>query len=359
MQRYLGCPPHLFVAVLILLIRLTSAARSSWSPPPYGAVPAPPPGVVTGGPAANTSLVVKVALLQMAPSGNHNQTYNTLKAIQFCQKAAAQGADIALMPELWNVGYTVGYKGYDRNNPEAQKAWLAGSVKEDSDYVKTFRNLAAKLNMAIGLTYMQTWDPLPRNVISLIDRFGNILFTYAKLHTCDWLTSEGSTMAGTELYTAPLNTRCGNVTVGAMICYDREQPETARILMLKGAEIILTPNACWLDPMRIMQFRVRGFENDVYVAMTNYPHYIGPPPLGPYFNGNSSVFDFKGNPIVQAGMEEGIYMASLDITALRKDRLQSIEGDAFRKPERYSFLLTEQREPSFQAQNAFQRPRPW
>jgi len=43
-----------------------------------------------------------------------------------------------------------------------------------------------------------------------------------------------------------------------MICFDREQPESARILMLKGAESILTPNACGLDELRLDQIWLLG-----------------------------------------------------------------------------------------------------
>lgn len=55
-----------------------------------------------------------------------------------------------------------------------------------------------------------------------------------------------------------------------MICYDREFPESARILMPKGAELILVPNACFLEHNRISQLRARAFENTVAVAVANY-----------------------------------------------------------------------------------------
>jgi len=70
-----------------------------------------------------------------------------------------------------------------------------------------------------------------------------------------------------------------------MICYDREQPESARILMLKGAEIILTPNACPMEINRLTQLRSRAYENTVGIATVNYPH--GQPDC----NGRSSAFD--------------------------------------------------------------------
>ena len=55
-----------------------------------------------------------------------------------------------------------------------------------------------------------------------------------------------------------------------MICFDREFPESARILMLKGAEIILTPNACEMEDNRICQFKTRAYENMVGVVLANY-----------------------------------------------------------------------------------------
>lgn len=61
------------------------------------------------------------------------------------------------------------------------------------------------------------------------------------------------------------------IKLGVMICYDREFPESARVLMLKGAEIILVPNACDMNPARLNQLNSRAFENMVGVAMANYP----------------------------------------------------------------------------------------
>ena len=89
--------------------------------------------------------------------------------------------------------------------------------------------------------------------------------------------------SGEEFYVSTLDTAQGEVEVGAMICFDREFPESARLLMLKGAELILTPNACELEINRLSQYRARSFENMAALAMANYPH--------PQFNGNSIAFD--------------------------------------------------------------------
>ncbi len=54
-----------------------------------------------------------------------------------------------------------------------------------------------------------------------------------------------------------------------MICFDRDFPESARILMLKGAEIILVPNACLKTNIRLEQLKVRAYENVV-----SLPHLV-------------------------------------------------------------------------------------
>jgi predicted amidohydrolase len=114
-----------------------------------------------------------------------------------------------------------------------------------------------------------------------------------------------------------------------MICFDREFPESARILMLKGAEIILTPNACNLDDRRLNQFQSRAFENSVAVAMTNYSD-----PL----NGHSCAFDAEGDEILIAGSEEGIFLVEFDIEKIRNFRKRTSWGNAYRRPQKYGVI---------------------
>jgi predicted amidohydrolase len=108
-------------------------------------------------------------------------------------------------------------------------------------------------------------------------------------------------------------------------------------MMLKGAEIILTPNACGLDELRLDQFKVRAFENAVGAAMANYPE--------PDQNGHSVAYDAYGQCLKEAGGEEGIYLAEFDLEALRKRRARTIWGNAYRRPHRYD-LLTSPRKDS-------------
>lgn len=53
-------------------------------------------------------------------------------------------------------------------------------------FVNTFKELAAELKMAIAVTYLEKYKPLPRNTVTVFDRHGRNVLTYAKVHTCDF-----------------------------------------------------------------------------------------------------------------------------------------------------------------------------
>lgn len=280
--------------------------------------------------------LLKVALLQMVSCGN-DQEANLRKGTEFCRQARAIGADVALFPEMWNVGYTF----FTEDSSEARQRWASQAVPEDSPFVNHFRSLARQLDMAIALTYLQRWQGPPRNAVSIIDRHGDLLMTYAKVHTCDFALESACT-PGNEFKVCTLNTVHGDVKIGAMICYDREFPESARVLMLKGAEIIFTPNACTLDENRLAQFRTRAFENMVGVAMTNY--------AAPQNNGHSIAFDgiahdgidgpSRDMKLIEAGEVEGVYLATFDLGRLYSCRESESWGNAFRKPRTYRELVS-------------------
>jgi N-carbamoylputrescine amidase len=279
--------------------------------------------------------LLRVALLQLAHDG-FDQAANLAKGVAACRQAKQTGADLALFPEMWNIGYQF----FDPAVPGAAEAWAAQAIGPEDRYVQEFRALARELDLAIAITYLERWAGQPRNSVSLIDRRGEIQLTYAKVHTCDF-GSECALTPGDGFPVCTLATSAGEVQVGAMICYDREFPESARALMLGGAEIILTPNACTLDPNRLAQFQTRAYENMVGVAMANYP--------APQNNGHSIAFDgiafegIDGAPrdmkVVEAGEAEGIYLATFDLDRLRGYRAAESWGNSFRKPRTYGALV--------------------
>jgi predicted amidohydrolase len=190
----------------------------------------------------------------------------------------------------------------------------------------------------------------------LIDCRGEIVLTYAKVHTCEF-DLECALTPGDCFPVCVLETEQGEVKVGFMICYDREFPESARMLMLQGAELILTPNACTLDEHRLGQFKTRAFENMLGVAMTNY--------AAPQNNGHSVAFDAvayssgksearpledgeaRGTLIIEAGEGEGVFLATFDMESIRAYRKRESWGNAYRRPRFYGKLIATEVEPPF------------
>lgn len=284
--------------------------------------------------------LLKIALLQLAPCGTLEE--NLEKGIRYCQMAKEMGADIALFPEMWSNGYNI----YNRPVEE----WKAEAIPVDSDFVNAFGHLAGELGMAIGITLLEQYEDAPRNTVVLFDRCGERKFVYAKVHTCDFDVERHLT-PGEEFYVTDLDTAHGMVKVGAMICYDREFPESARILMLKGAELILVSNACPMEVNRLSQLRGRAYENMLAIATCNYPETV------PDCNGVSSVFDgvaylpelpdSRDTCLLQADGKEGIYMAELDLEQLRRYRESEVHGNAYRRPDKYVLLTDEKVERPF------------
>ena len=273
---------------------------------------------------------MKIALMQLLPAGSEAE--NRKKGAEWCRRAKEAGADIALFPEMWSCGYSF---------PQDVAALKTAAIDADGAFVNSFGELAAQLQMAIGITFLEKYEPSPRNSLALFDRFGRRVLSYAKVHTCDF-GEERVLTAGDTFPVAELNTAEGSVKVGAMICYDREFPESARILMLKGAELILVPNACPMEINRLPQLRGRAYENMCAIATANYPQ--GQPDC----NGHSTVFDGvaylpdevapRDTCLLEAPEAEGLYLAELDLALLREYRRSELHGNAYRRPELYGNL---------------------
>ena len=273
---------------------------------------------------------LKIALLQLLPGKSLEEQLEIGE--KACTEAKERGADIALFPEMWSDGY---YLPQDENELETL------SVSKDNDFIRAFQTLASELRMAIGITFLEKTDSGLLNSIILFDWDGKEVLHYSKVHICAF-DDEKVLEAGNDFYTADLDFGRGKVKVGAMICFDREFPESARILMLKGAELILAPNACPMEINRLSALRTRAYENMLAVATCNYPK--GHPDC----NGHSTLFDgvpwlpdepgVRDMCVLEAPEEEGIYIAELDLDQLRNHRRDDVMGDKYRRPDVYGIL---------------------
>ena len=275
----------------------------------------------------------KIALLQLLPGGSLAEQQNI--GTSACRKAKDMGADIALFPEMWSDGYFL---------PQEEGAVDALAITADSEFICAFRELAEELQMAIGITFLEKHDPKPLNSILLFDRKGNERLHYSKVHICAF-ADETVLSPGEDFYVTDLDIGRGTVRVGSMICFDREFPESARILMLKGAEVILAPNACPMEINRLSALRTRAYENKTAVVTCNYPK--GQPDC----NGHSSVFDgvawlsdvpgVRDMCVFEAPEAEGVYLTGIDMDMLREYREHEVMGEKYRHPDKYGILTKE------------------
>ena len=213
--------------------------------------------------------------------------------------------------------------------------WNALAIDENNQYIQAFCAWAKQLNIGVVITGYTKGINRPQNTAFVISKSGEILMKYSKVHTCDFADEK--------------MLECGNgfkvcdfegMKLGIMICYDREYPESARILMLKGAEIILVPNDCEAMKPRLQALSTRAYENMVGVVMANPP--------GKNAGGSCAfspiTWDKNGipidNTIVVADAEaEGIFMAEYDLDKLRNYRSHEMMGNTFRKVKAYAELL--------------------
>ena len=279
---------------------------------------------------------LKIAFLQLLPADSIED--NLEIGIKACKEAKKKGADIALFPEMWSIGYKFSHD---------EKKLREQALSLESEFLKRFSELAKKLDMAIAITFLEKHEPRPRNTVCLFDRHGSLKYQYSKIHTCNFgeEDDEGVLDAGDEFYVEELDTGKGKIRVGLMICYDREFPECARTLMLKGAELVLVPNACPMEINRLSQLRGRAFENMFAIATCNYPA------PHPDCNGHSTLFDgvvyIPGMPgsrdtcVFETGEEAGVYVAELDVDMLRDYREREVWGVKNRRPELYAAICSQ------------------
>ena len=280
----------------------------------------------------------KVALVQYDTTEPDNEK-NTELAIRLINEAKSEKADFVLFPE----GFITSYSAPDvceglrplrelENNSEYQK-WCQNAIVENGPELTAIKDTAKKLNIGVCITGFSKGEKAPRNTAWIIDRNGSVLLKYNKVHTCDfgW---EGYLESGDDFPVCEFD----GIKMGVMICYDREYPESARQLMLNGAEFIMHPNSCGSMLPRLRELSVRAMENRVSIAMAN------PPGIN---MGNSCAYTpivwgpnggAKDNTIfVAPENEEGIFYVEFDIDEIREYRDRQDIGK-YRKPKAYRFV---------------------
>jgi predicted amidohydrolase/GrpB-like predicted nucleotidyltransferase (UPF0157 family)/GNAT superfamily N-acetyltransferase len=283
--------------------------------------------------------ILKVAIVQEKPGNSVKRSMSL--GVSYVTQAKEMGADIVLFPEAWTGGYCPPLIETDdpfsaKHKNEIEK-WLNTAVDVGGEYINAFRKIAKKFEIGVVATCLTKGETAPRNSAVVIGKNGEILMQYDKVHTCDF-GMEALLESGTDFKVCDF---CG-IKLGVMTCWDREFPEPAHVLMLKGAEIILISNACSITGARIHQLSSRVYENMAGLAMANYPS----EGWGRSCAFSPTKFDEAGNfcenmTFIADELSEDIFLVEFDIGKIRECRKNQIWNRASRKVRAYSAISSQ------------------
>ncbi|MDR3499155.1 MAG: N-carbamoylputrescine amidase [Parvibaculum sp.] len=263
---------------------------------------------------------ITVAATQMACGWDRDE--NIARAEKLVRAAAERGARLILLQELFETPYFC-------KDTKPDFMHFAIPVAENPA-VRRMRELAAELGVILPVSIYERANNALYNSLVMVDAGGDILGVYRKSHIPDgpgyrekYYFNPGDT--GFRVW----NTRLGRI--GAAICWDQWFPETARILALKGADVILYPTAIGSEPhdetihsrdhwQRTMQGHAAA--NLVPVVASNRIGREEGESCAITFYGSSFITDATGAKVAEADeTSEAVLTASFDIEANRRQRV--------------------------------------
>jgi N-carbamoylputrescine amidase len=286
---------------------------------------------------------ITVASIQMA-SGEWGKEKNIARAERLIRQASDMGANLVLCPELFMLPYFCLDQVYDYFN-------LAEEF-EGNSYIAHFSNLAKELSVVIPIGFYERAGTAKYNSIAVADADGKILGVYRKTHIPDapgynekFYFTPGDT--GFRVW----DTKFGKIGIG--ICWDQWFSETARCLVLKGAEILCFPTIIGGEPGSIKMDSAKHWQNTMRGhAAANMVPVVASNRIGKEtvkglrgevsntFYGSSFITDEIGEKVAEANRtEESVLIHTFDLDAIKSFReTWGIFRD--RRPDRYNAILT-------------------
>lgn len=281
---------------------------------------------------------ITVAALQLAFSTDIDA--NIAKVSDHVREAHARGAQVILPPELFEGEY------FCRVEDEGLFANAAPTAEHKA--VRAMQALAAELSVTVPTSFFEADGPHHYNSLAMIGPDGAIQGVYRKSHIPDGPGYEE------KFYFRPGNTGfkvwpAAGTTVGVGVCWDQWYPETARAMMLMGAEVLFYPTAIGsephdtsLDTARLWRRAMVGHavSNVVPVVAANR---VGTEPAGEEggqtFYGTSFIADERGDILAELDREEeGVIVATLDLARVKRHRA-AFGFFRDRRPELYERLV--------------------
>jgi predicted amidohydrolase len=281
---------------------------------------------------------MRAAAIQLNATADVGRNLET--AERLVREAAADGAELAVLPEKWNL------LGDSRT-------LLEGAEALDGPTVQAARSWARELRIhLLAGSFAERVEGEERafNTSVLIDSAGEVLAVYRKIHMFDvevggvtYRESEHE-QPGEEIVVAGVVSGGEEVELGLTVCYDLRFPELYRILAVRGARVITIPSAFTAttgrDHWQVL-LRARAIENQAFVVA---PNQIGKAPPHYESYGRSAIVDPWGVVLAVAPDRECFIATDLDLDAQRRIR-ESLPSLANRRPEAYRWpeMLSEAR----------------
>ena len=262
---------------------------------------------------------IKIAALQFSCCSQVQE--NIDKAETMVREAASNGANLILLPELFERPYFCQEKRYDYYD-------YALPLTENPA-VRRFQAVAGELGVVIPVSFYERDVQRLFNSIAMIDADGSILGVYRKTHIPDdHFYQEKFYFTPGDLGFEPIQTSIGKL--GVQVCWDQWYPEGARLMTLKGAEILIYPTAIGWESTDTPEEKARQLEAWVIsqrghavanglpvIAVNRVGHEPDPSKQtnGIRFWGNSFVAGPQGEILAQAdNMKEENIVTEVDIT---------------------------------------------
>ncbi|MCU6731253.1 N-carbamoyl-D-amino acid hydrolase [uncultured Coprococcus sp.] len=279
---------------------------------------------------------VKVAATQMSCSWNREEVLD--KAEKLVRKAAAEGANIILLQELFETPYFCQKQKFEYFD-------LAKPLSENAA-VKRFTEVAKELQVVLPISFYEKAGNTAFNTIAIIDADGTILGTYRKTHIPDGLPY------AEKFYFTPGDTgfkvwKTKYADIGVGICWDQWFPEAARSMALLGAELLFYPTAIGSEPTLNVDSKSHWQHAMQGHAAANIMPVIASNRIGTEtddessmtFYGSSFIADQTGTIVEEADREtESVLVHEFDLDAIAQMRR---EWGVFRdrRPEMYGTLM--------------------
>jgi N-carbamoylputrescine amidase len=265
----------------------------------------------------------RVGLVQMAMTSD--PAANVERAVAGVRDAAKAGAQVVCLPELYRSPYFC-------QREDAALFDLAETVPGPS--TEAFARAAKDAGVAVVVPiFEKRATGLYHNTAAVIDATGELLGLYRKMHIPDDPAFyEKFYFTPGDLGFRAFDTKAGRI--GTLICWDQWYPEGARLTALQGAAVLFYPTAIGWHPHEKEQYgtnqrdawrtiqRSHAIANGVYVAVVNRVGHEKPPEGGPglEFWGSSFVADPFGVVIAEAGQDEQILVAEIDLARMEDVR---------------------------------------